>query len=154
MHNHEKGLARARNHPDARQFTLPVLLLKFPASYLHSSREAKLTKHATRCPPLVGFRYEPAPGGNISPNMPPYRHRVGFVCMGGTPQLGCLGQPDGTWGTPHTYKTNPVAIGGHVWAYITPRGRLIPKPHLGGAGGRMFHVPGLPAAVEVGSKKI
>ena len=47
----------------------------------------------------------------------------------------------GTWGTPHTHKTNPVAIGGHVWAYITPRGRLIPKPDRGGAGGRLFNKP-------------
>ena len=134
MHNHEKGLARARNHPDARQFTLPVLLLKFPASYLHSSRETRLMKHATCCPPPVRFRYESAPGGNISPSMPPYDHRVGFICIGGTPQLGCLGQQGGTWGTPHTPKTNPMAIGGHLWAYITPRGRLIPKPHKGGEG--------------------
>ena len=89
--------------------------------------------HHETCAP-VSFRYESTPGGHMSPHMPPYGHRVGFVCMGGTPQLGCLGQQGGTWGTPHTPKTNPMAIGGHLWAYITPRGRLIPKPHKGGEG--------------------
>jgi len=139
VHKHEKGPVRGRFHPDARQFILPVLLLKFLASYLHTSREIRLMKQPTPCPPPVRFRYESAPGGNISPSMPPYDHRVGFICIGGTPQLGCLGQPGGTWGTPHTHKTNPVAIWGHLWAYITPRGRLIPKPDRGGAGGRLFH---------------
>ena len=138
MHKHEKGLVRGRFHPGARQFILPVLLLKFLASYLHTSREIRLMKQPTPCPPPVRFRYESAPGGNISPSMPPYDHRVGFICIGGTPQLGCLGQPGGTWGTPHTHKTNLVAIGGHVLAHITPGGRLIPKLHRGRAGGRLF----------------
>ena len=132
-------MVQARNHPDARQFTLPGLLLKFPASYLHSSRETGLRKHAICCPPPVQFRYESAPGGNISPQMPPYGHRVGFGCMGGTPSAALLAQTPKLGGTPHTYKTNPVAIRGYVWAHITPRGRLIPKTHRG----RMFHKPGV-----------
>ena len=85
--------------------------------------------------------------------MPPNGHWVGFVCMGGTPSADRLAQTPKLGGTPHTYKTNPVAIGGHVWAYITPRGRLIPKPDQGGASVRMFRELGLPAAVEVGSRK-
>ena len=88
MHKHEKGLVRGRFHPGARQFILPVLLLKFLASYLHTSREIRLMKQPTPCPPPVWFRYESAPGGNISPNMPPYDRRVGFICIGGTPSLG------------------------------------------------------------------
>ena len=77
---------------------------------------------------------------------------LGFICMGGTPSAAWLAQTPKLGGTPYTHKTNPVVIRGYVWAYITPRGRLIPKPHRGGAGGWLFHKPGLPAGVVVGSK--
>ena len=89
----------------------------------------------------------------MSQHMPPYGHQVGFVCMGGTPSAAWLAQTPKLGGTPYTYKTNPAVIRGHVWAYITPRGRLIPipKPDRGGAEGRVFHnKPGLPAAVCCG----
>ena len=76
---------------------------------------------------------------------------LGFI--GYTPQFGCLGRLGYTGGTPHTYKTNPVGIRGQVWAHITPRGPLVPKPHRGGAAVCMFHKSGLPAAVEVGSRE-
>ena len=138
--------AQARKRPSAGPFSprcTPVypacFTTKILASYHHTSRETRLMKQPTPCPPPVRFRYESAPGGNISPSMPPYDHRVGFICIGGTPQLGCLGQQGGTWGTPHTHKTNLVAIGGHVLAHITPGGRLIPKPHRGRAAGRLFY---------------
>ena len=36
---------------------------------------------------------------------------LGFICMGGTPSAALLAQtPKRAGGTPHTYKTNPVAI--------------------------------------------
>ena len=121
--------AQARNRPSAGPFSprcTPVypacFTTKILASYHHTSRETRLMKQPTPCPPPVRFRYESAPGGNISPHMPPYDHRVGFICIGGTPQLGCLGQPGGTWGTPHTHKTNLVAIGGAFVGSYYPRG--------------------------------
>ena len=70
--------------------------------------------------------------------MPPYDHRVGFICIGGTPSLGVWANQAALGVPPHTHKTNLVAIGGHVLAHITPGGRLIPKPHRGRAGGRLF----------------
>ena len=102
----------------------------------------RLMKQPTPCPPPVRFRYQSTPGGNMSQHVPPYGHKVGFVCMGGTPSAAWLAQTPKLGGTPYTYKTNPVVIRGNMWAYITPRGRLIPKPHPGGgAGGRLFHKP-------------
>ena len=87
--------AQARNRPSAGPFSprcTPVypacFTTKILASYHHTSRETRLMKQPTPCPPPVRFRYESAPGGNISPHMPPYDHRVGFICIGGTPSLG------------------------------------------------------------------
>ena len=71
----------------------------------------------------------------MSQHVPPFGHKVGFVCMGGTPSAARLAQTPKLGGTPYTYKTNPVVIRGNMWAYITPRGRLIPKPHPGGGQG-------------------
>ena len=75
--------------------------------------------HHETCAP-VGFRYESTPGGNMSPHMPPYGHRVGFVFMGGTPQLGCLGQQGGTWGTPIHTKPTLWPKGGTCWLILPP----------------------------------
>ena len=94
-----------------------------------------LMKQPTPCPPPVRFRYQLTPGGNMSQHVPPYGHKVGFVCMGGTPSAAWLAQTPKLGGTPCTYKTNPVVIRGNMRAYITPRGRLIPKPHPGGGQG-------------------
>ena len=135
--------AQARKRPSAGPFSprsKPVYPACFTTKISCFLPPQRLVKQPPPCPPpRVRFRYESAPGGNISPHIPPYDHRVGFICVGGTPQLGCLGQPGGTWGTPHTHETNLVAKGGHVLAHITPGGRLIPKPHRGRAGGRLFH---------------
>ena len=53
-------------------------------------------------------------GGDGSSHLAPYSHWVGFVCMRGAPQFSRPRHPKGphfaSWGHPHTYKTNPVAI--------------------------------------------
>ena len=106
--------------PDAHQFALPVLLLKFPASYLHSSRETRLMKHATCCPPPVRFRYESAPAGNLSPHTPPYGHRVGFVCMGVPPSLGVWANRAALGVPPIHTKPTLWPKGGTCWLILPP----------------------------------
>ena len=49
---------------------------------------------------------------------------LGFI--GYTPQFGCLGRLGYTGGTPHTYKTNPAAMWGCMWAQPTPLMPLCP----------------------------
>ena len=53
-------------------------------------------------------------GGSMGPVIARYGHWVGFVCMGVPPasKMRALGVSGSTklGGTPHTYKTNPVAI--------------------------------------------
>ena len=112
-------MVQARNHPDARRFPLPVLLLKFPASYLHSSRETRLMKHATCCPPPVRFRYESAPAGNLSPHTHPYGHRVGFVCMGVPPSLG-------VWANRAELGVPPIHTKPTRWPYGGICGLILP----------------------------
>ena len=57
-------------------------------------------------------------------HLAPYGHWVGFVRMGGAPRLVDPDTPRAphfaSWGHPHTYKTNPVAIAGCHWAHTTP----------------------------------
>ena len=79
-------------------------------SVMRAALSTKTYETTDPLPPLVWFWYESAPGGNISPQMPPYGHRVGFGCMGGTPSAALLAQTPKLGGTPHTYKTNPMAI--------------------------------------------
>ena len=59
-------------------------------------------------------RYGGTGGDSMGPVIAHYGHWVGFVCMGVPPasKMRALGVSGSTklGGTPHTYKTNPVAI--------------------------------------------